>query len=91
MPWSSELNELNYFSFPDESAYFISTYFADPVDVCRRKTNLELVCSDGLGGNDDEVAYVIAKNKQSQIYLDEKEAKVRENTHTHSHSYYPTL
>ena len=52
-------------------------YFVDRAEVCRRKTNLELICSDGLGGNDHDLAYVISTKKQTQIFIDEKEAKVK--------------
>ena len=58
----------------------VSVYFVERAEVCKAKTNLELVCSDGLGGNDQDLAYVISKdNKQSQIFLDQKEAEVKKN------------
>ena len=54
-------------------------YFAERQLTCQRKTQLELICADGLGGNDREVAYVIATDKQTQIFLDEEEAKVSQS------------
>ena len=65
-----------HFLYVGEAAYLISMYFAERQLTCQRKTQLELICADGLGGNDREVAYVIATDKQTKIFLDEEEAKV---------------
>ena len=37
---------------------------------------MELICSDGLGGNDLDVASIISKDVQRPIFFDAIEAKV---------------
>lgn len=59
-----------------ETAYLVSIYFSQQKDICSRKSSLELICSDSLGGNDRDVATVVSKNGQKIIFLEEKEAKV---------------
>ena len=59
-----------------ETAYLVSIYFSQQKDICSRKSSLELICSDGLGGNDRDVANVVSKSGQKVIFLEEKEAKV---------------
>ena len=59
-----------------ETAYLVSIYFSQQKDICSRKSSLELICSDNLGGNDRDVANVVSKNGQKVIFLEEKEAKV---------------
>ena len=63
----------------------MSIYFVDRGQVCQRKSNLELICSDGLGGNDRELAYVISENRQNNIFIDQKDAKVNHMNESRKH------
>jgi len=52
-------------------------YFTNPKAVCNKKSIKELICADGLGGNDEDAVHIIKKDlEQISLFLNIHDAEV---------------